>query len=248
MGTDAIMSAESLTMGIIGFKSKNDEVLDHWISFADTLTLPPQEFYAAVEQELASRKIPSMEVSRVEHAEGGLLSDNRLYLRMIRERLAFDTCAAPFGTGFFFSCRTVHSPPVLKLWHLAVAVVFFSIVYSLLTDLLGTVFANIAMVALLIAIAEVFRNAVGMGLADLDIALMKIPVVGPIYENWFRKETYYRQDTRLVYLKIVPAIIKQVAEDVTGAKGFKLVQQYEWAPIFGELYKPVPPKGKTATP
>ena len=248
MGTDAIMSAESLTMGIIGFKSKSDKVLDHWISFAEALILPPQEFYAAVEQELASRKIPSMEVSRVEHAEGGVLSEKRLYLRMIRERRAFDTCAAPFGTGFFFSCRTVHSPPVLKLWHLAIAFVFFSIVYSLLTNLLGTTFANIAMVGLLIAIAEVFRNAVGMGLADLDIALMKIPVVGPIYENWFRKETYYRQDTRLVYLKIVPTIIKQVAEDITGAKGFKLVQQYEWAPIFGELYKPVPPKGKTATP
>ena len=106
-------------------------------------------------------------------------------------------------------------------------------------------FANIAMVALLIAIAEVFRNAIGMGLVDLDNALMKIPVVGPIYENWFRKETYYREDTRLVYLKIVPEIIKQVADDMTGAKGIKLVQRYERAPIFGELYKRVPPKDKT---
>jgi hypothetical protein len=71
---------------------------------------------------------------------------------------------------------------------------------------------------------------------------MKIPVVGPIYENWFRKETYYRQDTRLAYLNIVPAIIKHVAEDMSGAKGIKLVEQYERAPIFGELYKRVPPR------
>ena len=103
-------------------------------------------------------------------------------------------------------------------------------------------FANIAMVGLLIAIAEVFRNAIAMGLSDLDNALMKIPVVGPIYENWFRKDTYYRQDARLVYLKIVPDIIKKVADDLTGAKGFKLVEQYERAPIFGELYKRVQPR------
>lgn len=232
-------------MGILGFKSKNDEVLDHWIYFADGLTLPPQEFYAAVEKAMADRKIPTMEVSRVEYAEGGLLSEKRLYLRMLRERLAFDTCAAPFGNTFFFSCRTVHSPPVLRLWHIAFAFVFFAIVYSQLVRGLGMMFANIAMVALLIAIVEVFRNAVGMGLTDLDNALMKIPVVGPIYENWFRKETYYREDTRLVYLKTIPEIIKKVVDDMTGAKGIKLVQQYERAPIFGELYKRVPPKDKT---
>ena len=229
-------------MAIFGFKSKNDEVLDHWISFADGLSLPPQEFYDAIEKAMADRKIPSMEVSRVEHSEGGLLSGKRLYLRMLRERLAFDTCASPFGNTYFFSCRTVHSPPVLRLWHLAVAFVFFAIVYSQLVRLLGLTFANIAMVALLIAIAETFRNAVGMGLADLDNALMKIPVVGPIYENWFRKERYYRQDTGLAFLNVVPAIIKNVAEDMSGAKGIKLVEQYERAPIFGELYKRVPPR------
>jgi hypothetical protein len=231
-------------MGILGYKSKNDAVLGHEIYFADGLTLPPQEFYDAVEKAMADRKIPTMEVSRVEYAEGGLLSEKRLYLRMIRERLAFDTCASPFGNTFFFSCRTVHSPPVLRLWHIAVAFVFFAFVYSLLVRELGMMFANIAMVALLIAIVEVFRNAIGMGLTNLDNALMKIPVVGPIYENWFRKETYYREDTRLVYLKIVPDIIKQVIDDITGAKGIKLIQQYERAPIFGELYKRVPPRDK----
>ena len=231
-------------MGIFGFKTKKDEVLDHWISFADGLVLPPQEFYEAVEKAMADRKIPAMDVSRVEYAEGGLLSDKRLYLRMLRERLAFDMCAAPFGNNFFFSCRTVHSPPVLRPWHIAVAFVFFAGVYYLLVKALGETFANIALVALLVAIAEVFRNAVGMGLADLDNALMKIPVVGPIYENWFRKETYYRQDTRLVYLKIVPGIVKEVAEEMTAAKGIKLTEQFETAPVFGELYKRVPPKEK----
>jgi hypothetical protein len=233
-------------MAILGIKSNKDEVLDHWISFADGLTLPPQEFYDAVEKAMAAKEIPTMKVSRMEYAEGGLLSEKRIYLRMLRERLAFDMCAAPFGNSFFFSCRTVHSPPVLRLWHIAFALVFFCGVYSLLVRELGIFFASIALAALLVAIAEVFRNAIGLGLADLDNALMKFPVVGPIYENWFRKETYYRQDTRLVYLKIVPEIIKQVADDMAGTKGIKLVQSYERAPIFGELYKRIPPKDKTS--
>jgi len=229
-------------MGIFGFKLKKDDVLDHWISFADGFSLPPQEFYEAVEKELAARKIPSMEMSRVEYAEGGLLSDKRIYLRMIRERLAFDMCAAPFGTSYFFSCRTVHSPPTVRLWHLFVVYVVLNLIAALLLKYLGPEFAAIAFIALLIAIVATFRNAVALGLADLDNALMKIPAIGPIYERWFRKDTYYRQDARLVYLKIVPEIIQKVAEEVTGVKGFKLVQQYERAPIFGELYKPVPPR------
>ena len=229
-------------MGIFGFKSKRDEVLDHWISFADGFSLPPKEFYEAVQTELAARKIPKMEMSRVEYAEGGLLSDRRVYLRMIRERLAFDMCAAPFGNTYFFSCRTVHSPPAVKLWHIIVVIVFFSVVYSLLLKYLGLDYATVALLALFLAIIETFRNAITLGLSDLDNALMKIPVVGPIYENWFRRETYYREDARLAYLSVVPAIIKEVADKVTGAKGIKLVREYERAPIFGELYKPVPPR------
>ena len=231
-------------MGILGFKRKNDEVLDHWISFADGFNQPPQEFYTLVTQELDARKIPTMEMSDVEYAEGGLLSDKRLYLRMIRERLAFDLCASPFGNTYFFSCRTIHSPPALRLWHIAAAILFFWIVYGLFLKLLGFVFACIATAALFVAILEMFRNAVSMGLNDLDNALMKIPVIGPIYENWFRKETYYRQDARLAYLAIVPEIVKEAAENVTGAKGIKLTRQYDRAPIFGELYKPVPPREK----
>jgi hypothetical protein len=111
-----------------------------------------------------------------------------------------------------------------------------------LLNCLGMEFAGIAFIALLVAIVETFRNAVSLNLSDLDNVLMKIPALGPIYERWFRKETYYREDTRLLYLKLVPDIIKKVAGDMTGEKGIKLMQQYERAPILGELYKPVPPR------
>src|SRR5438132_6546648 len=110
---------------IFGYENKKGEILDHWIAFHDTLSFPPQEFYAAIENELTARKIPSMEMSREEFAEGGLLSDKRIYIRLFRERLALYTCAAPFGTGYFFSCRTVYVPALVRLWHILAALFFF---------------------------------------------------------------------------------------------------------------------------
>lgn len=227
-------------MNLFGFKRKKGEVLNHWIAFVDGFSHSPLEFYTNVEAELAARKIPSMDMSRVEFAEGGLLSGKRTYLRMVRERLAFDACAAPFGTGYFFSCRTVYIPAVVRLWHLIVLMLLFASAYSLLVRLLGTTFAAIAVVGLFLALTQVFRNAIALGLSDLDATLIKTPVIGPIYECWFRKETYYRLDTRLVYLDTVPKLIKDLAEETVGAKGVKLTRQYEQAPVLGELYKRVP--------
>ena len=226
-------------MNIFGFKNKKGEELGHWIVPVAGFNYPPSEFYAAIEKELATLKVPSMEVSRVEFAEGGLLSDKRIYLRMVRERLAFDICAAPFGTTYFFSCRTIYIPPVIEIWHVVVLTVAFGGVYALLAKFLGTFFAMLALVGLLLAIVQVFRNTIALGLTDLDATLTKTPVIGPVYERLFRKETYYRKDTRLLYLSIVPEVVKRLAEEVTGAKGIKLGRQYEHAPILGELYKPV---------
>jgi hypothetical protein len=69
--------------------------------------------------------------------------------------------------------------------------------------------------------------------------------VATIYEDWFRADTYYRADTRLIYLQRIPELIKEIAEDITATKGARLEEQYLLAPIFGELYKRVPPRNKT---
>ena len=228
---------------MFGLKSKTSEVLNHWVSFAEGFNTPPLEFYAGVEKELAARKVPGLEVSQVEFAEGGLLSDKRVYLRMLRERLAFDICAAPFGTGYFFSCRTVYVPAVIRFWHLLVIVTVFGGLFVSLYSLLDHLtMAAGATFALIIALGFVMRNTVAMGLSDLDASLLKTPAIGPIYERFFRKETYFRHDTRLMYLEVVPTVVKSLAEDATGAKGVKLVRQYELAPVLGELYKPCLPR------
>lgn len=227
---------------IFGFENKKGDILGHWIAFHDNFSFSPQEFYDAIEKELQSRKIPGMEISHEEFAEGGLISEKRIYLRLFRERLALYTCAAPFGSGYFFSCRTVYVPALVRLWHIIAAFVFFSIVGGLLVKPLGIMFATVAMIALMFALAGVLGNAATSALSDLDTLLLKIPVVATIYEDWFRADTYYRHDTRLIYLQRIPEIIKELAEDITAAKGARLEQQYQLQPILGELYKRVPPR------
>jgi hypothetical protein len=226
---------------LFGFENKRGDVLDSWIFFADTFSFPPQEFYAAIEKELTARKIPTMEMSREDFSEGGPLSDKRIYLRMFRERLAIYTCAAPFGIGYFFSCRTVYVPALVRLWHILAAFMFLSIVGRIFLPPLGFTFTVISLVALVFAIAGVLRNAAGTAQVNLDAILLRIPVISTFYQDWFRDDTFYRLDTRLLYLKQVPAIVRALADDVAAANGVKLVNQNDSTPILAQLHRPPRP-------
>src|SRR5258708_2732638 len=222
---------------VFGFENKRGEILDSWILFADSFSYPPQEFYSSLDKEMTARKIPSMEISREEFCEGGMLSDKRIYLRLFRERLALYTCAAPFGTGYFFSFRAVYVRALVRLWHILAFIVFFGLIGSLLVRLLGFSFAVAALVTLIFAIAAVFRNATAAGVGDLDTLLLKIPIVSTVYENWFREDTFYRIDTRSLYLQQLPEIVRRLAEEITAAKGAKLLEENGRPPVLRELYK-----------
>lgn len=79
------------------------DILSHWHHLVDGLEESPQAYYAALSQELEARRIPDINVSRVEFSEGAILSGKRVYLRVKRKDHTFDICAAPFGRGFFVS-------------------------------------------------------------------------------------------------------------------------------------------------
>ena len=232
---------------IFGFENKRGDVLDYQMSSADGFNYSSQEFYTAVEQEIEARKLPGLEITRQEFAEGGILTDKRIYLRLMRERLAITTCAAPFGNIFFFSTRTIHIPALVRLWHILAALAFLCVVVRLLIIPLGLTFTIIAIVALMFALAAVMRNASAAGFSDLDGLLLKIPVVATIYEDWFREETFYREDTRNLYLKIVPKLIEELAEDACAAKGVKLEPFTQPSRPVSELNKPADSTPKSAT-
>lgn len=229
---------------IFTFENKKGDILDHWIAFLDNFSYSPDEFYRTLENEIQSRKIPGLAISKEVFSEGSLLSDRRIYLRLMRERLALYTCASPFGTGYFFSCRTVYVPAKVRLWHIVATFTFFGLAWNLLWRPLGITFGSIAQGTLVFACALVLRNAAASAVGDMDTFILKIPIVATIYEDWFRADTYWRDDARMVYLQRIPGLIREMAEEITAAKGAKLVKQYNRSPIFGELYKPVPPTQK----
>ena len=228
------------------FEKKKADVIDHWYALIPGFNTSGKDFYTAIETELKDRQVPGLESFHVDFAEGGALSQKREYLRMTRERLVFDICAAPFGTAFFFSCRFAEIPAVIRLWQLLVVLVAALMMVALAFKCLGLILGAVVLAAGFVFLIYTLRNAVAMGLKDLDATLIKSPVVGPIYENWFRKETYYRQDTRLMYHDTVNDVVKAKVEETTGAKGIKLIKYNEYSPILGELYKPTTvslPKG-----
>lgn len=217
-------------------KQKADEI-DYWYALVPGFNTSGQEFYDAVEKELKSREVPGLEIFHVDFAEGSLLSDKREYLRLTRERLVFDVCAARFGTAYFFSCRFALIPAVVRLWQVAVVLVANLMVIALAFRYLGLILGGMVLVFGLALLIYVLRNAVAMGLRDLDAYLIKDPVFGAIYERYFRKETYYRYDTRVMYRDTVNAVVKALVEDVTGAKGIRLVQFNERVPAMEDLYR-----------
>jgi hypothetical protein len=220
------------------FEPKKADVIEHWYALVPGFSTSGKEFFADIEKELKGREVPSLDIAYVDFAEGGIMSSKRQYLRMTRERLVFDICAAPFGTAFFFSCRFAEIPAVIRLWQLFVLLIAALVSINLAFKYLGLFFAPVVLLAGFVFLIYLLRNAVAMGLKDLDATLIKSPVLGPIYENWFRKETYYRHDTRLMYLDTVNAVVKTKVEEVTGAKGIKLIRFMEHSPILAELYKP----------
>jgi hypothetical protein len=225
---------------MFGFHRKKADVLNHWIAFVDEFQTSPSEFYTKLESELYDRKVPKMEMSKLEFAEGGLLSEKRTYLRMLRERIAFDVCAAPFGQSFIFSCRTCEIPRVLQVWQMLGVFAFLCFMCWVFAKIFGAILGMIILAAVFSATIYCLRHLVAMGLQDLDKTLSHSPLVGSIYEMYFRAETYYRLDSRLSYIHLIPTIVKSLAEDATAEKGVKLIEQYEMSPILGEIYKRTP--------
>jgi hypothetical protein len=223
---------------MFGFKAKPADVLSHWYSPVAGFTASTQDFYTAVESALKEQQVPGLEISRVEFSERGLLSGKRTYLRMTRERLVFDICAAPFGTNYFYSIRYAQLPVQVSLFAIILLFIAAIVLFSGAVRFFGFFLACFLGVPALVFGIYALRNLVSLGLSDLDATLLKLQMFGPVYERFFHKDTYYREDTKLMYQTVVEGIVKKLVEQETAGKGVKLLQEYEYAPILKDLYHP----------
>ena len=60
--------------------------------------------------------------------------------------------------------------------------------------------------------------------------LFRSPVFGVVYEEFLRKETYYREDSRVMFMKLVGGIIEACAGKSLAEKGFEQTPFIDAAP------------------
>jgi hypothetical protein len=237
---------------MLSSKRPSDNVLSHWYMLVDNFQFSTDEFYNEIEQELSSRLTPGLTASRVDFHEGGILTDKRTYLRLARERLTFDICAAPFGKTYFFSLRLAEKPRISLVLIFAL-LALCGVLFNVLQGHAGQVQTIIGLLVVGFVTFWIFRPknpdqsigqehskpARGLVLPDLSSLILDLPIVGHWYER-VRRDTYYRYDTRLIYLTLISEIVKKKVEEITSSKGVKFIKSYEYSPILGELYKSAP--------
>ena len=65
--------ANEIKEAFLKFFSPKEEVIGHWYVPVDNFQFVTADFYQMIEKELTVRKVPGLEISRVEFSEGGML-------------------------------------------------------------------------------------------------------------------------------------------------------------------------------
>ncbi len=233
-------------------ESSPKEVVAHWHKLIENFQTTSLGFYASVEDALERRKIPGLQTSRVDWNEGGVLSPRREYLRVTGERHSFDMCAAPFGTGFFFSSWVTQRKARWVLLYMVFFAVLTVTVWQILRALIGAawqgspgffsallrlglgspiVLIPLAFIVVLWLIAQTARA----GFTDGEAAILAVPLVGWFYGRIFAPETYYRIDTMLMFQSAVHSAMLEVIDEVTTQKGVRGLSEDERKPVFYKL-------------
>ncbi len=224
-------------------------VFTHWHKSFDGFQTSTLDFYAAVEAAIGNRKIPDLSISRVDFHEGGAVSAKREYLRVTRQKLTFDLCAAPFGTGYFFSWWLGEKKPSrwVALLFLGVLVLAFLFIRSRpFRAIFGGIWRALAhvpipyffgltwpivVVGMVLLVVVVFKQLARLIGADPEDAILAVPLVGPIYRALANPLTYYRVDTMLMFQDVVRAAVNEAIDGVTTAKGLRALTEDEKKPI-----------------
>ena len=204
------------------FKRKRPIVYKQWITPLMDFASDTTKFYAAVEDELRKWEVPELTTERILYRDGGLLSQQREYLRVRRENLVFDILSAKFGKCWWFSSRSAVLPRVLRVWEILVfvgGVAAFAASYLYVFDRITAGIAMASTLGMLLVMMVAARTWNG-----LDDLLLKLPVIGAFYESIFRADSYYRDDARRMYVSIVDHLVREKVKEFAAAEGFDDVQ------------------------
>lgn len=226
-------------------------VISHWHTLIDGFNTSALEFYKSVEEAVRVRAVPDAVFSRVHFKEGGLASARREYLRIGRAKVNFDLCAAPFGTGYFFSWWLTRATPAhpwlwlfgfflaFMLWFLMLSAVGAKAVKAYMFAQGGSGFFFLAFLmlllgfpTLLIFLGWLIRNG-NFLIEEEDV--LAIPVVGWLYDKLFAPATYYRLDTALMFQESVRRAVSEVIDGLLSGQGLRALSEEERRPSIRDL-------------
>lgn len=206
-------------------RSLETPVFAHWHKLVPDFSTSPLEFYAALETALAKREIPELSTSRIEYHESGIVSALRIYLRVKRKKLAFDVCAAPFGTSFFFSWWLTKPKKSYKAWG-CLSVLLLIAGAVLVLEKFGYLGCGIALLLFILSLCILVVGTWEGWFLSEDL-ILEIPYLGPLYEYLFDPDTYYKEDTRLMFQEMIHGAVLEVVDETLTAKGLRALAPEE---------------------
>jgi hypothetical protein len=206
----------------------------HWAQLCEGLQASPLEFYRQVEAAVGKRSIPDTVIEVVEHREGGAFSGARRYLRVRRRREVFDVCGAPFGNGFFFSWWFAEVKPALPSAVTVLIVLGYLAIVGFVMQKVGVVAGPIALLLLVPLLLFIVSH---LGRPEADDVILQLPLLGPLYERFFRPITYYRIDTSEMFQQAVRKAVMEVIDQVTAGGGLRPFTELERKPVMREFFK-----------
>lgn len=219
--------------------SSVQNVLAHWAALHEGLSASTQDYYETLEAAIERRSIPDVKIKRTEFSEGGMFSDNREYLRLVRHRHVVDVCAAPFGKGFFFSWWLSERKPAG--WQVFLAFLFLLILAGIAFSLMASMFSGQLMELMFLtpvsAFAALMVSAVAsrLGWHALEDAVREIPLIGYLHDRLVAIPTYYRLDTAHMFQSAVHGSVLEAIDGLTGARGLRALTDEERKPILRTL-------------
>ncbi|MBU6399315.1 MAG: hypothetical protein KGS61_03270, partial [Verrucomicrobia bacterium] len=218
--------------------AKRNKLLSYWCRLFESLSYSPQDLYTSVLANLSLRDVPALETTGVKYRQSGLFSPERLYLQLRRERLVFEICGAPFGTGFFVSSRLFdrHREPTLLDYLVIFAVLSFMGAFTGFQY--GWTWSLIETTGMIALAWSLMRLGVALPVDSVDRVLSDLPCIGPVYDLLFHPDTYYRQDLNHCYREAVHNALMQAIDGIVNEKGLKPLSGEERRPTLRSLDRP----------
>ncbi len=205
---------------------RKPQVEGHWHSLIEGFATSSLDFYELVKAGIAKRQIPDLKISTVEWKESGLGSGKRVYLRVSREHLNFDICAAPFGTGFFFSWWLARiSRTLLDAGFILLALMMGGALVRIFGNPengeSSPMFSGFSGFTVFLGLLFALGALVRYGDVGLEPTVLSMPVTGFFYGLIFRPVTYFNEDTAIMFRESVHHAVLEAIDQVTTAQGVR---------------------------